>query len=64
MTFVGGADEDEGCENDVQHRIFRQKDEDAVSVGGQPNMVLGYKELQRDFAEPSEERRVTSPEPA
>ena len=64
MDFVGGADEDKGGQNDIQHGILGEQHEDAVSVSRQPNMVLGDKQLQRDLPKPSEERRIPSSKPS
>ena len=63
MNLVGGADEDEGGEDDVENGIFGQQHQHPVSVSRQPNVVLGDEQLQRDFPEPSEEGRIPRPKP-
>ena len=43
MNLVAGCDEDEGGEEDVEHRVVRDQDQYTVGVCTQPNMVLKIK---------------------
>jgi len=46
-NFVGHADENETGDDEVQHLIGGDQHQHAVSVCGQPDVVLRYEELRR-----------------
>ena len=51
---MAGADEDEGCEEDVDDGVVGDEDKDAVGVGAEPDVVLRDEQLQVEAAEPGE----------
>lgn len=55
VDLVAGADEDEGGEEDVDHRVVGDQHQHAVGVGTEPDVVLGDEQLQVQSAEPGEE---------
>ena len=55
VDLVAGADEDEGGEEDVDHRVVGDQHQHAVGVGAKPYVVLGDEQLQIQSAEPGEE---------
>ena len=55
VDLVAGADEDEGGEEDVDHRVVRNQHQHAVGVGTEPDVVLGDEQLQVQSAEPGKE---------
>ena len=55
VDLVAGADEDEGGEEDVDHRVVGNHHQHAVGIGTEPDVVLGDEQLQVQSAKPGEE---------
>ena len=44
-NLMSHANEDEGADQDVQRRVSGDQDQNALGVGGQPDVVLAYEQL-------------------
>ena len=55
VELVTGADEDEAGQEDVDDGVVWYEDQDPVSVGTEPDVVLGDEQLQVQSAKPGEE---------
>jgi len=64
MHLVRGAHKNERRDDHVERGEARQQDQNSMSIGGQPNVILADEQLQRDASKPGEERRVASAQDA
>lgn len=56
---MGDDDEDEGCDDDVEHGVAWYEDKSAVGVGRHPDVVLTDEQLQWNFSKPGKKRAVS-----
>ena len=64
VELVTGADEDEASQEDVDDGVVWYEDQDPVSVGTEPDVVLSYHHLYVQATDPGKEAGVAGPHEA